>query len=159
MKVLVDTNVALDYLLHRKDYIFAMGIFGMAEKKYITGYISASAITDIFFLAKGKLGKKSTKEALKDLLNVFLPATVYDKHIYKALDLDWDDFEDSVQYVVGEGLSVDYIITRNIQDFSSSSIDHGNILEIMYNLIDEYTAFIFHAMRCRKAFRMLRNQD
>ncbi len=35
----------------------------------------------------------------------------------------------------------------------------GNMLEIMYNLVDEHTVYIFHAMRCRKAFRMLRNQD
>ena len=35
----------------------------------------------------------------------------------------------------------------------------GNILEIMYNLVDEYTVHIFHAMRCRRAYRMLRNQD
>jgi hypothetical protein len=36
---------------------------------------------------------------------------------------------------------------------------HGTMLEIMYNLVDAETAYIFHAMRCRKAFRMLRNQD
>jgi hypothetical protein len=36
--------------------------------------------------------------------------------------LEWDDFEDSVQYVVGEDLAVDYIITRNIKDFVSGSI-------------------------------------
>jgi hypothetical protein len=36
---------------------------------------------------------------------------------------------------------------------------HGNILEIMYKFVDKHTAYIFHAMRCRKAFRMLRNQD
>ncbi|MCL2831681.1 MAG: hypothetical protein FWD78_00790 [Treponema sp.] len=35
----------------------------------------------------------------------------------------------------------------------------GNMLEVMYNLIDEYTAHVFHAMKCRKVFRMLRNQD
>ena len=35
----------------------------------------------------------------------------------------------------------------------------GNILEIMYNFVDEHTAHVFHAMRCRKAFRILRNQD
>ena len=43
-------------------------------------------------------------------------------YIYQALDLDWNDFEDSVQYIVGESFSADYIITRNTQDFSSSSI-------------------------------------
>ena len=122
MKVLIDTNVVLDFLLHRNGYAFAVDIFGMAEKKYITGYISASAITDIFFLAKGKLGKKATKEALKDLLKVFLPAAVTDSHILQALDLEWDDFEDSVQFVVGESIAVNYIITRNNQDFSSSPI-------------------------------------
>jgi hypothetical protein len=36
--------------------------------------------------------------------------------------MDWDDFEDSVQFVVGESLTVDFIITRNVQDFSSGSI-------------------------------------
>ena len=120
--ILVDTNVVLDYLLHRPDYSNAMNIYLLAEQKYITGYISASAITDIFFLAKRKLGKKPIKEALKNLLQVFKPATVTDNHIYQALDLDWSDFEDSVQYIVGENLSVDYIVTRNTQDYTSGSI-------------------------------------
>jgi len=122
MKVLIDTNVVLDFLLHRKDFACAMDIFLMAEKKHIIGYISASAITDIFFIAKGTLGKKATKAALEDLLQVFKPATVTDDNIYQALAIDWKDFEDSVQFVVGESLSVNYIVTRNVQDFSSGSI-------------------------------------
>ena len=122
MKVLINTNVALDYMLNRSDYSNAKIIYLMAEQKLIAGYISASAITDIFFLAKGTLGKKPAKEALKKLLQVFKPATVTDNHIYQALDLAWDDFEDSVQYVVGENFPVNYIITRNIGDYSSGSI-------------------------------------
>jgi len=38
-------------------------------------------------------------------------------------DLEWEDFEDSVQYVVGESLFVDYIVTRNTKDFTSGSIN------------------------------------
>ena len=60
--------------------------------------------------------------ALKRLLQVFYPATVTDRNIYHALELEWEDFEDSLQSAVGEGLPVDYIITRNTQDFSSCSI-------------------------------------
>jgi len=56
------------------------------------------------------------------VLKVFCPATVTDNNIYQALDLEWADFEDSVQYIVGEGLSVDYIVTRNTKDFASSPI-------------------------------------
>ena len=123
MKVLVDTNVVLNILLNRVPFYDSSAyVEVLAEAKIITGYISASAITDIFFIAKGTLGKKSTKEALKNLLSVFKPATVTDNHIYQALNLDWKDFEDSVQYVVGEGFSADYIITRNIDDYSSGSI-------------------------------------
>ena len=121
-KILVDTNVALDYLLHRPDYSNAMIIYLLAEQNFIAGYITASAITDIFFLAKGTLGKKPAKEALKNLLSVFKPAAVTDSHIYRALDLDWNDFEDSVQYIVGESFSADYIVTRNTHDYASGSI-------------------------------------
>ena len=47
---------------------------------------------------------------------------VTDSNIYQALDLDWDDFEDSVQYMVGESFAADYIVTRNTKDYSSGSI-------------------------------------
>jgi len=121
-KILIDTNVALDILLCRKDYPNAKVVYLLAEMKRIDCYISASAITDIFFLSKNDLGKKPAKEALKTLLQVFKPAAVTDNHIYQALDLDWNDFEDSVQYIVGESLNADYIVTRNTQDYSSGSI-------------------------------------
>jgi len=55
-------------------------------------------------------------------MTVLIDTTVTDEDIYKALDLTWDDFEDSVQFTVGEGLSADYIVTRNTQDFSSGHI-------------------------------------
>ena len=123
MKVLIDTNVVLDIMLNRIPfYASAADVYALAANNVITGFISASAITDIFFIAKGTLGKKTTKEALKRLLQTFKPATVTDSHIYQALNLNWEDFEDSVQYVVGENFSVDYIITRNINDYASGSI-------------------------------------
>ena len=123
MKALIDTNVVLDILLHRHPwYDNSAMIFGLADENLINGYVPTSAITDIFYVSQKQLGKNPTKKALKTLLSVFKPAAVTDNHIYHALDLDWADFEDSVQYIVGISFSADYIITRNTQDFSSSSI-------------------------------------
>jgi len=123
MKVLIDTNVVLDVLINNSAFFaYSKKIFDMAEQKQITGFISASAITDIFYIAQKKLGKKAIKETIKKVLKVFYPATVTDNNIYQALDLEWDDFEDSVQYVVGKSLAVEYIVTRNIKDFTSGSI-------------------------------------
>ena len=123
MKVLIDTNVALNKLLMQPNFFAGSNIvFKLAELGQITGYISASAITDIYYIASKKLGKKHTLEGIKKMLQVFRPATVTDSHIFQALDLEWDDFEDSVQYVVGESLEVDYIITRNTKDYTPSTI-------------------------------------
>ena len=135
MKILIDTNVALDILLHRQDYTNAEVVYSLAESNQISCYISASAITDIFFLSKNDLGKKPAKEALKTLLSVYKPASVTDSHIYQALDMDWDDFEDSVQYTVGESFSADYIVTRNTKDYSSGSIPAVTPEDFLHTII------------------------
>ena len=123
MKVLIDSNVALNKLLKQPAFFAGSNIiFTLAEIGQITGYISASAVTDIYYIARKSLGKAAAREAIKKMLSVFQPATVTGDYIFKALDLEWGDFEDSVQFIVGEGLAVDYIVTRNIQDFSSGSI-------------------------------------
>jgi predicted nucleic acid-binding protein len=123
MEVLIDTNVALDVILNNARLVInSRIILELAEQKRFTGYISASAITDIFYIARKKLGKNIAREAIHHLLHIFYPATVTGNNIYQALDLEWGDFEDSVQFVVGDGLSVDYIITRNTKDFISGDI-------------------------------------
>jgi len=50
MKILVDTNVALDYMLHGPDYANAMIVYLLAEKNILCGYISASAVTPERFI-------------------------------------------------------------------------------------------------------------
>jgi predicted nucleic acid-binding protein len=51
MIVLLDTNVILDVLLKRTPFLEKSAIvLLLSEKKLIDGYVSASAITDIFFL-------------------------------------------------------------------------------------------------------------
>ncbi|MDR0495424.1 MAG: PIN domain-containing protein [Treponema sp.] len=123
MEVLIDTNVALGVILNNAGLVVnSRVILELAEQKRFAGYISASAITDIFYIARKRLGKNIAREAINHLLHIFYPATVTGDNIYQAFDLEWDDFEDSVQYIVGKGLSVNYIVTKNTQDFTSGSI-------------------------------------
>jgi predicted nucleic acid-binding protein len=137
MTVLIDSNVALDVLLNNAGLVVgSRALHDLAAKKRFTGYISASAVTDIFYISQKKLGKKAAKEAIKHLLYVYRAATVTDEDIYHALDLTWDDFEDSVQFAVGESLLADYIVTRNTQDFSSSHIPAVTPEQFMQILTD-----------------------
>ncbi|MDR0221392.1 MAG: hypothetical protein LBI54_08330 [Lachnospiraceae bacterium] len=59
---------------------------------------------------------------LKNLLKTIHIASVTESSIQEALNLEWNDFEDSVQYVAGQSISAEYIITRNPKDFADSEI-------------------------------------
>jgi len=124
MNVLIDTNVILDILLQREPhYKDAAKINVLSEKGYIRSYISASAVTDIFYIAKKELKDTDTAFGLlKNLLKTIRVASVTENNIVEALNLKWGDFEDSVQYVAGKSIFAEYIITRNPQDFSKSQI-------------------------------------
>ena len=96
----------------------------LSEKGYICSYVSASAVTDIFYVAKKELKNKDTVLGLlKNVLKTTNVATVTENSIHEALDLEWEDFEDSVQYVAGQSISAKYIITRNPKDFANSQIE------------------------------------
>jgi len=89
MNVLIDSNVALNKLLNQP--VFFAGsdqIFRLAEIGQISGYITASAVTDIYYIARKGLGKEAAREAIKKMLLVFQPATVTGDDIFKALDME-----------------------------------------------------------------------
>jgi len=124
MKVLIDTNIILDVLLKREPYYkYSQLVLLAAEEQYIYGYISASTITDIFYVTNKALKSKTeTYALLKNLINTIIIAAVDSDIISGALESVWDDFEDCVQYFVGESIDVDYIVTRNSKDFLNGNI-------------------------------------
>ena len=136
MKVLIDTNIVLDVLLKREPYYkHSQLVLLAAEEQYIYGYISASAITDIFYITHKALKSKTETYALiKNLIGTITIATVDSDIITEALESNWDDFEDCVQYFVGESIDVDCIVTRNPNDFLSGDIK-AMLPEALLNLI------------------------
>ena len=71
MKVLIDTNVILDYALIRQPfYDLADRIFALVEQKQIEGYICASTFTDLFYILRKPRGKEWTLDFLRKLANL-----------------------------------------------------------------------------------------
>ena len=124
MKVLIDTNIALDVLLKRTPhYEKSARVLVLSEKREINAYISASAVTDIYYIThKALKNKRATIDLLRKLVNVVNVAAVTGDNVCQALELEWDDFEDSIQYMAGKYLLVEYIVTRNPRDFEQGSI-------------------------------------
>ena len=122
MKVLIDTNVILDVLLNRASFVQdAIAVLELTCGN-IQAYVSASAITDIYYIAYKELRDKiRVKNLIKTLLQIITVAGISDKEIMSAIDSDWADFEDSLQNAVAESHDCSMIITRNISDFNGYS--------------------------------------
>ena len=102
--------------------LYAGGFFESARDD-IQEFVSASAITDIYYIAyKNLRDKAAVRELLKKLLLIVSVAGVSEEEIQKALELEWNDFEDSVQYSVAALNEMDGIITRNVKDYSSAEM-------------------------------------
>lgn len=118
MKVLLDTNVILDFALERHPWFTdSEQIIYLAEQKKISGYVSASTISDIYYIIRKS---KSKELALEFLLNlsVFCQIAAVDSSVISmALNANFKDFEDAIQYSTAMMNSLDIIATRNPQDF------------------------------------------
>ena len=127
MRILVDTNVILDVLLRREPfYSNGAKVLKLSKKDGVELYISASAITDIYYIANQSLkNKEDVKNLLIKLIKIVSIACVSEDEIKNALLLSWKDFEDSVQYSVVLLQKMDGIVTRNTNDYKKSR--NGNM--------------------------------
>ena len=124
MKILVDTNIVLDVMLKREPfYKSSLEILGLTKRDDVEEYVPASAITDIYYLAYRQLrDKEVVKKLMKKLLTVVSVASVSEQEIENALSLEWNDFEDSVQYSVAFVQEMEGIVTRNPNDYKEAKI-------------------------------------
>lgn len=123
MKILIDTNVILDVLCNRKDFAEdSLRVFKYCETNQITGYISALSIPNIVYIMRKELDSEKIKEILTVLTSIFTVVDLRGTDLIKAADLDFSDYDDALQSVCASRTKVNYIVTRNIKDFKSSSV-------------------------------------
>ena len=124
MKLLIDTNVVLDVLLRREPFFrTAAEVLNLTQLDEVREYVSASAITDIYYIANKQMkDRDAVRDLLKRLLMIVSVAAVSEREIQNALNLAWGDFEDSVQYSVALLNEMDGIVTRNPSDYQEANI-------------------------------------
>ena len=124
MRVLIDTNIILDWLMTRKPFqekaknIMETCFFGDMD-----GYVTAHTLSDIFYI----LRKDFDVDKRKKLLLLFcehLQIIPEDKNtIRQVLECEkWRDLEDGLQMQCAVNEKLDYIVTRNIKDFKDSPV-------------------------------------
>ena len=123
MKVLIDTNIILDVLCKRPDfYEDSAKVFKLCEVKRISGVISALSIPNIMYILRKELDSEKTKEILDNLSLIFSIADLKADDLKKAAAMEFKDFEDALQSACAARIKANYIITRNIRDFTMSKV-------------------------------------
>ena len=124
MLVLIDTNVLIDYIQKRTPfYISAEKIFNACAENKMDGCIAAHSVSNLFYILRKQFTVEERKELLKMLCTIFEVVGIDKESIMAALDDNgFDDFEDCLQTKCALALQADYIVTRNIKDFSNSQV-------------------------------------
>jgi predicted nucleic acid-binding protein len=119
----LDTNIVLDLLAERMPfYAEAAKLFSLADKKKLKLSISSLCLADVHYILSRQNPEIKVRKVLrkfKVLVNV-LPLD--DKITDLALNSDFKDFEDAIQYFTAIENDQDLIITRNQHDFKESKI-------------------------------------
>ena len=121
MKILIDTNILLDVLYNRKEFVNdSLMIFKLCELNEIEGYISAISIPNIIYIMRKSLTKVQTNDLVNKLLLIFKVVDLKSEDLLNALTLDFNDYEDAIQCASAKRIKAQYILTRNLRDFKSS---------------------------------------
>lgn len=124
MRVLIDTNVLIDYILNRKPFAnSAERIVVLCKDRKVDGGIAAHSVMNIFYILRKEFTIEERKEFLYYLSEITEIVGVDKSKILDALNNDdFSDFEDSVQCECAKAFHADYIITRNVKDFSKCTV-------------------------------------
>ena len=123
MVLLIDANIILDVLLNRTDFVkdSAM-IWKLCETEQMKGYVSTLTFANLVYIMRKQLDPEKIEDVFHKLNLIFEFADFSVSDLTHAADLNWKDFEDAVQSVTAERIHADYIITRNVRDFSKSRV-------------------------------------
>lgn len=122
-KIFLDTNIVIDFLGERENfYEPAAKILTLADKKKIKIYTSPTSISNTYYLLSKFENSKIALEKIRKFKVLCSMSVIDDEVVEKAINSDFRDFEDAIQYFSAIASNCDVIITRNEKDFKNALI-------------------------------------
>ncbi len=123
MNVFLDTNVLLDVLGRRAPhYKAASQVWSLVEAGKLGGYISAISFNNAHYVLRRAEGREAAQVALKVMRDLFRVVPLDEQVLHSAMDSDFSDFEDAIQFFSAVRSGADRIVTRNAQHFPREPI-------------------------------------
>jgi len=123
-KILIDTDVILDFFFDRKPFSGDSAIIlSMCERKQIEGFVTPVIISNVYYLLRRTAQHDKVIDKLKQLLTITQVLQMNGQIVVDALNSEFKDFEDALQnFSAVKNGEIDAIITRNVKDFKRSDL-------------------------------------
>ena len=110
--------------MHRDPFFDnSKAVLKLCEDRVVNGFISASAITDLFYITRKALGSvEDTYRVISNVLNIVRILTVTNDDVLSAFQIKAKDFEDCLMATCAKSNQCDGIVTRNTKDFNGFGI-------------------------------------
>ena len=123
MVLLIDTNIVLDVFWIDRNLSKILRWFGnSARQNRQRGYISTLTYANMMYVMRKQLTPDQIEEVFRKLNLIFEFADFSPAVLERAVNMKWKDFEDAVQSATAESVHADYIITRNLKNFTRSKV-------------------------------------
>ena len=124
MRVLLDTNVLIDYISAREPYTDnAETLLNLCVEKKLEGGIAVHSVTNAFYILRKEMTVTERKRFLLNICELLTVVGIDRNTIVSSLENeDFSDVEDCLQAECAEAFEAEYIVTRNVQDFAYSRI-------------------------------------
>ncbi|MDP1621061.1 MAG: PIN domain-containing protein [Bacteroidales bacterium] len=122
-KVFVDTDIIYDLLAKREPHYHAAAkLFTLSDGGKIQILISALTIANIHYLISKQLSSNEAKKIIRKFRLMVHIVPLNEKIIDLALNSDFKDFEDAIQYYCALENNIELLLTRNLRDYKNAQI-------------------------------------
>lgn len=125
MKVLIDTNILLDVILLCEPHFELSKRVLQCCQSIVDGYIAVHTFSNMFYVLHETedFSIEDCRNTFNKLLYVFDVASLDKSDVIAAVNNEaFDDIEDSMQHQSSIACKLDYIVTRNVDDFEKATV-------------------------------------
>jgi predicted nucleic acid-binding protein len=123
MRVLLDTNVILDFLLDREPFSeAAAAVWQASEDGLIEAYVSAITPVNVYYITRRLHDVAKAHYVVAGLLTACQVCPRDATILQQALELPFRDYEDAVQHASASASGLDAIVTRDVAGYSAATL-------------------------------------
>lgn len=139
MKVLLDTNVLIDYFAAREPYYrdaFKLRI--MQEFGDVELWTSVGSFTDIAYILRNETSSTQLQDSFRACLSFLHVCSLDQTDLQLACNEQWEDFEDCMIEQCARKVKAEFLLTRDSKGISDSAATVLNPQEFIALISKQY---------------------